>query len=166
MIGFGVNLAVAPAVPGRAVAALAEVIAAAGTGGGGARSLLARLDHWRAVREREGFAPIRAAWLARAQPAGTPLSLQLGEQDDRRRNSPGWPTTAACCWKPAAGSRVRRRRELLSGGRQGISAMLLVVDAGNTNVVVAVHDGQRLARHLAHRHRAAAHLATNTRSGC
>ena len=39
--------------------------------------------------------------------------------------------------------------------------MLLVVDAGNTNIVFAVHDPRgalRLARRLAHPHRRAAHL--------
>ncbi len=80
VIGFGVNLAVAPTIPGRAVAALAEVMTPPEPEQV-AQSLLARLDHWRAVREREGLAPIRAAWLARAQPAGTSMSLKLGEQE-------------------------------------------------------------------------------------
>jgi BirA family transcriptional regulator, biotin operon repressor / biotin---[acetyl-CoA-carboxylase] ligase len=80
VIGFGVNLTVAPVVPGRAVASIADVVTAPEPERV-AQSLLFRLDHWRGMREREGLAPIREAWLARAHPAGTPLSLKLGEQE-------------------------------------------------------------------------------------
>ena len=82
VIGFGVNLAVAPEVPGRAVAALAET-APPPPPEQVATSLLARLDHWREVCERDGFAAIRAAWLERAQPLGTPLTLKVGEREYR-----------------------------------------------------------------------------------
>jgi BirA family transcriptional regulator, biotin operon repressor / biotin---[acetyl-CoA-carboxylase] ligase len=80
VIGFGVNLAVAPSIPGRTVAALAE-FATPPAPEIVAQSLLARLDHWCAARERDGLAPIRDAWVARAQPMGTKLSLKLGEQE-------------------------------------------------------------------------------------
>jgi BirA family biotin operon repressor/biotin-[acetyl-CoA-carboxylase] ligase len=80
VIGFGVNLAVAPAVPNRAVAALAEFVAPP-TPEDVAQSLLFRLDHWCALRERDGLAPVREAWLARAHSPGTPLSLKLGETE-------------------------------------------------------------------------------------
>src|SRR5206468_2939702 len=70
VIGFGVNLAVAPNIPGRTVASLAEfttppapVIVA--------QSLLARLDHCTDTRERDGPGPTRAAWSPRAQPMRT-----------------------------------------------------------------------------------------------
>src|SRR5665213_3950164 len=43
------------------------------------------------------------------------------------------------CCKPAAAS--RRSPPARSCRRRGDSAMLLVVDAGNTNVVMAIHDG-------------------------
>ena len=80
VIGFGVNLAVAPPVPGRAAAALAEVTTPPEPEQV-AQSLLARLDQWMEVRERNGLTPIREAWLARTLPAGTPLSLKMGEQE-------------------------------------------------------------------------------------
>jgi BirA family biotin operon repressor/biotin-[acetyl-CoA-carboxylase] ligase len=79
VIGFGVNLAVAPPVHGRAVAALGE-FATPPAPELFAHTLLAQLDHWCTVREHDGLAPVRAAWLARAQAPGTPLSLKLGEQ--------------------------------------------------------------------------------------
>jgi BirA family transcriptional regulator, biotin operon repressor / biotin---[acetyl-CoA-carboxylase] ligase len=78
VIGFGVNLAVAPAIPERSVAALAEVVPPPPPEQL-ATSLLVRVDHWRAVRQHEGFQPIREAWLERAQPIGTPLTLRVGE---------------------------------------------------------------------------------------
>jgi BirA family biotin operon repressor/biotin-[acetyl-CoA-carboxylase] ligase len=74
VIGCGVNLAHAPDVPGRRTASLAEFApppepaAAAGL-------LLDRLANWRGVRALEGFGPVRAAWLARAQPVGTRVQL-------------------------------------------------------------------------------------------
>jgi len=68
--GFGVNLAHAPEVSGRATAALGaedpQVFA---------RRLMARISHWRQVRLLEGFAPIRAAWLAAGPERGAPLTL-------------------------------------------------------------------------------------------
>jgi BirA family biotin operon repressor/biotin-[acetyl-CoA-carboxylase] ligase len=61
VLGIGLNLLVAPAVPDRPTACLAgritppapEVMA---------EMLLARLAHWRDVQAAEGFAPVRAAW--------------------------------------------------------------------------------------------------------
>lgn len=70
--GIGVNVAQRPAVPGRPVASLdppapePEALA---------RVVLAELAHWYGRLGREGFAPVRAAWLARAQARGTPLRL-------------------------------------------------------------------------------------------
>jgi BirA family biotin operon repressor/biotin-[acetyl-CoA-carboxylase] ligase len=80
VIGFGLNLAAAPEVPNRAIASLAEV-AMAPPPERVAEALLARLDHWRRVRLIEGFAPVRAAWLSRAQPIGAPITLKLGGSD-------------------------------------------------------------------------------------
>jgi BirA family biotin operon repressor/biotin-[acetyl-CoA-carboxylase] ligase len=71
VVGVGVNLAVAPAIPGRATAAFAaapdpaEFLAALDT------AFAARLEQWRS----EGFAPIREAWRTAAHPVGTPLDL-------------------------------------------------------------------------------------------
>ena len=48
----------------------------------GARErVLAALAKWLEVWEQEGFAPIRTAWLARAHPFGTPVSVQLTERE-------------------------------------------------------------------------------------
>jgi len=74
VIGCGINLTQAPAVPGRRTACIAE-LAEPPAPEAMARLLLDRLAHWRAVRAREGFAPVRAAWLARAQPVGTRVQL-------------------------------------------------------------------------------------------
>ncbi len=77
VIGFGLNLAAAPEVPGRAIASLGAVAPPEQV----AEALLARLDHWRRVRLLEGFAPVRAAWLALAQPLGTPITVKRGGLD-------------------------------------------------------------------------------------
>lgn len=76
VIGMGVNLAAAPVVADRDVGALnstepPEQIA---------QRVLARLTAWRKTRHLEGFAPIRAAWLARAQDIGAPISLRIGTE--------------------------------------------------------------------------------------
>jgi BirA family transcriptional regulator, biotin operon repressor / biotin---[acetyl-CoA-carboxylase] ligase len=78
VVGIGVNLLHAPEVEGRAVAAVAEH-AAAPAPEDVAQSVLTRLAHWRRVREADGFAPIRAAFLAHAQAPGTPITLRLGD---------------------------------------------------------------------------------------
>lgn len=78
-IGLGANLVTAPSVPGRATACLAEC---------GppplpetmARRVLAVLSHWRELRAVAGFAPVRAAFLARTAVPGTPITLRLGER--------------------------------------------------------------------------------------
>lgn len=75
VIGFGVNLAGAPAGLGRATAALAphapppEVFA---------RRLLARLQAWRARYEAEGFDPVRDTWLQSAHIVGDSVTATVG----------------------------------------------------------------------------------------
>ena len=49
-----------------------EVLAAFGITGAPAP----RLDRWHAIRLREGFVPIRAAWLAHGPAPGTPLTVR------------------------------------------------------------------------------------------
>ena len=77
--GLGANLAVAPCVPGRPTACLAEVApppapeALAG-------EVLDALARWCAVHAQSGFAPIRAAFLARAPAQGTRITLRLGDR--------------------------------------------------------------------------------------
>lgn len=75
IFGIGVNLAYAPEVQGRAVTALGPVppedFAAA---------LLERITHWRHLRLRDGFAPIRAAWMERGPARGTLMTLRQGDK--------------------------------------------------------------------------------------
>ncbi|MDA8251421.1 MAG: biotin--[acetyl-CoA-carboxylase] ligase [Rhodospirillales bacterium] len=77
VIGFGVNLAVAPPVPDRPTACLAERVPPPAPEAF-ARALLDRLDRWQAAREAEGFAPVRTAWLAHGPAQGAPIVLRSG----------------------------------------------------------------------------------------
>ena len=46
----------------------------------GARDrLLTALGNWLRIWQQDGFAPIRAAWLARAHPVGSTLNVRVGE---------------------------------------------------------------------------------------
>jgi BirA family biotin operon repressor/biotin-[acetyl-CoA-carboxylase] ligase len=70
--GIGVNLAVAPALPDRPTASLAGALAPAEA----AVRVIAALERWRRLRRREGFAPVREAWLARGPALGAPMILR------------------------------------------------------------------------------------------
>jgi BirA family transcriptional regulator, biotin operon repressor / biotin---[acetyl-CoA-carboxylase] ligase len=74
VIGIGANLASAPTIPGRATACLAQETPAPSPEAVAA-ALLGRLAHWREVWLAGDLAEIRAAWLARTQPVGTPIKL-------------------------------------------------------------------------------------------
>lgn len=76
VIGMGVNLAGAPEIVGRSLAATGGDIAPESLAG----RVLERLAYWRRLRLLEGWAPVRAAWLARAVPLG---ELMTWRQDDR-----------------------------------------------------------------------------------
>jgi BirA family biotin operon repressor/biotin-[acetyl-CoA-carboxylase] ligase len=81
-IGFGLNLAWAPAGTPYPATALARHIAAPPPDPESALPVLARgwarhYDTW----AREGFAPIRAAWLAGARGLGEPLVARLGTRE-------------------------------------------------------------------------------------
>lgn len=72
ILGIGVNLAVAPALPDRPTAALADhgiAISARDFGESLAATFATRRAQWR----DGGFEATRAAWLQRAHPAGTTL---------------------------------------------------------------------------------------------
>ncbi len=73
VLGFGVNLAHAPEVPGRATAALGPLEPE-----GFARDLLAALDGWLLRARLEGFAPVRAAWQAAGPDHGALLAVRQG----------------------------------------------------------------------------------------
>jgi BirA family transcriptional regulator, biotin operon repressor / biotin---[acetyl-CoA-carboxylase] ligase len=78
-IGIGANLRTAPVLPDRPAAALSE-LGVPPEPEPFARDLLGAWWRRRAERDRAGFAPIRAAWLARAHPLGTRLSIRLGAE--------------------------------------------------------------------------------------
>lgn len=70
VFGIGINLAYAPEVPGRAVAALGpepvEIFA---------RRLLDAVSHWHGIWTSQGFAPIRAAWMHVGPEAGAEVTV-------------------------------------------------------------------------------------------
>ena len=47
---------------------------------GAREKLLAAVANWFDIWQQDGFAPIRIAWLARAHPVGSTLSVRLGER--------------------------------------------------------------------------------------
>ncbi len=74
VLGFGVNLAHAPAVPGRSTARLGraeppEAFAA---------RLLDRMSAWRRVRDADGFGPVREAWVALGPAPGQRIVARRG----------------------------------------------------------------------------------------
>jgi BirA family biotin operon repressor/biotin-[acetyl-CoA-carboxylase] ligase len=75
--GFGVNLAEAPAIEGRATADLGGAIAPQAFAPLLAASFARLLMAWRSA-EPEAFA---RAWLARAHPIGTPLTVHSGKDE-------------------------------------------------------------------------------------
>lgn len=75
-LGIGVNLAHAPEVPGRVTACLADAGIVPPAPEAFAGTLLAALDRRRDERAAEGFAPIRAAWLARGPALDTLLAIR------------------------------------------------------------------------------------------
>lgn len=79
VVGFGVNLAGAPSGLGRPVACLASLAPAPAPEAFAAR-LLSTLQGWRDRYAVEGFAPVRAAWLAAAHAPGERIVVGLGEQ--------------------------------------------------------------------------------------
>lgn len=80
-LGFGVNLAHAPEVPGRATACLADAGIAPPVPEAFAERLLAALDRRRRERLLGGFGPIRAAWLARGPALDAPLAIRRAGAD-------------------------------------------------------------------------------------
>lgn len=80
--GAGVNLAIAPVIPGRATIALA---AAMDTPPPDAEEFLAVLavafERWRKTWAESGFSAIRRHWLQYAHPAGTPLVSRQGGRE-------------------------------------------------------------------------------------
>ena len=78
-LGFGANLAVAPVVPGHVTACLAECGPPPASEAMAWR-VLGALSRWCGVQARAGFAPVHAAFLARAPARGTRLTLRQGDR--------------------------------------------------------------------------------------
>lgn len=77
VIGFGVNLVAAPSQLGRPVACLADMGAAPEVVAFG-RAVLDAMLRWRGRYDREGFGPIRAAWLAAGPASGEAVTMADG----------------------------------------------------------------------------------------
>ncbi len=74
VIGFGANLVAAPELAGKTAGCLPHapcaVLAATLT--------LQRLNHWAGIQRRDGFGPVRQAWLQRGPTLGDWLRLGIG----------------------------------------------------------------------------------------
>ena len=78
IIGFGVNLAHHPDLPGRAVTSLKAQAGAAPEAAVFAETMAEIFARWLARWRAEGHPPILDAWRAAAHPKGTPLSTSEG----------------------------------------------------------------------------------------
>ncbi|MGC9268852.1 biotin--[acetyl-CoA-carboxylase] ligase [Acidiphilium sp.] len=111
IIGFGVNLAHAPEIEGRATTSLAAL-------GGRATpadllpTLCARLDHWQASLAADHGATLRAAWQSRAHPQGAALTIDGGRR------------TGTFAGIDAAGSLLLRQGDTITTIRSGDVALL------------------------------------------
>jgi BirA family biotin operon repressor/biotin-[acetyl-CoA-carboxylase] ligase len=77
VIGFGVNLAGVPEDLGRQTACLADLAPPPAPKEFGVR-LLDTLQRWRKRYDRDGFAPVQAAWLAMAHTPGDIVTADVG----------------------------------------------------------------------------------------
>ncbi|MBO1325845.1 biotin--[acetyl-CoA-carboxylase] ligase [Acetobacter sp. TBRC 12305] len=86
VIGLGANLAAAPGLAeiGRRTACLAQCGDVPEVENV-ARAVLTQLSIWCAIWREQGFAPLRAAWLDRAHPIGTPLVVKGGSTYEEGR---------------------------------------------------------------------------------
>jgi BirA family transcriptional regulator, biotin operon repressor / biotin---[acetyl-CoA-carboxylase] ligase len=80
VIGIGVNLAHHPYDTERPAISLAAAGLPVPTPLHLLHELAAALSHWRGIWQRDGFAPIRAAWLARAAGVGGRMVARLGSE--------------------------------------------------------------------------------------
>ncbi len=79
-VGIGINLTVAPELPGRAVTRLADHTAATPAPSAVLERLAPAMQNWLAIWDRgRHFSAIRAAWLERSLPAGAPISVNAGD---------------------------------------------------------------------------------------
>lgn len=110
VLGFGVNLAHAPEVEGRAVTCLGPIPPE-----DFAATLVARLAHWHGIRAAQGFAPIRAAWEERGPPRGTVLTLRQGD-NPVMGSYEGLAEDGGLCLATAEGPRIFHAGEVIGDG--------------------------------------------------
>jgi BirA family biotin operon repressor/biotin-[acetyl-CoA-carboxylase] ligase len=79
IVGIGINVLRAPGDVAYKVTTIVDSGGLA-TVDGTRASLLTALARWLEIWQRDGFPPIRAAWLARAHPPGTPVRLTLSDR--------------------------------------------------------------------------------------
>lgn len=79
VIGFGVNIAAAPTGLDRKVACLADACHNPPSAAALLDELAPAFARWRALWARDGFAPIRRAWLTKATPVGWRISVHHGD---------------------------------------------------------------------------------------
>jgi len=145
VLGIGVNIAAHPA----AMEYPATSLAAAGAGDVAPAALLeavaAHLLAWyRRWHNGEGFAEVRAAWLARAHRLGSEIRVRLPREEISGRFA-GLDVDGRLLLDGVEGPSAHRRRRnlprrLSCEGR----AMLLAINANNTNTVFAVWEGEQL----------------------
>ena len=81
-VGIGINVASAPSDVNQPIAALAAVTGAKAITLDALEALLRRrLAFWAGCLERDGFAPLREAWLARAHGLGSQVVARLGDEE-------------------------------------------------------------------------------------
>ena len=80
VIGMGINLAHHPTSTERPATSLAAAGLAVPTPAALLDELAAAFAHWRHIWARDGFAPIRAAWVARASGIGSRIVARLGSE--------------------------------------------------------------------------------------
>jgi BirA family biotin operon repressor/biotin-[acetyl-CoA-carboxylase] ligase len=80
-VGIGVNLAHFPDGTEFPATSLAALGVAPPAPDAALAVLAARFAHWQGVWERDGFAPLRAAWLARAEGLGRPVRARLPHEE-------------------------------------------------------------------------------------
>ncbi len=118
VLGFGANLAAAPALPDRPTACLGTTLPVAAF----AERLLARLGHWHRVQADQGFAPVRAAWLGLGPVPDAALAVRFGSGWRHGRFAGLAPDgclrleEAGICHTIAAGEVLDRTAPLAGGG--------------------------------------------------
>ncbi len=112
ILGFGVNLAVAPEVPDRPTTCLAQYATAPDPVAFG-QKLLESVETWMARRQKAGFAPVRSAWLALGPPEGARLHLRTGAETREGRFA-GLSPDGRLLLATAAGTHAFAAGELLA----------------------------------------------------